>query len=504
MTQGNISQSQYVAITSGVGGASAATEKELIARCLSNNPKLGADTVWEFDLNGVGSFFGPETPEYKYASKYFGFISKSIRQPKKIGFYRSTLTALAPFIYPTQKVAPLGDLKNITDGSFSLSLGGLTYEITELDFSTAADYAGVAEAIQTKIQAQTEGGALWTGATVTFNQVDTTISLVAGEAGEAIIVAPTAAATGTDITGLLGWASNKSPIVSQGKNAESMTEILAKSLNLSNNFGSFVPLIDLSTEQIVEAAEYTHAQNVQFQYIQRVLPDQVDELQSKVSGFSGVALVYDLYDDNSYPHALAAAIWAAADYNAVNGAPGAEFQKDDTIPASVFDDATYTKLVSLGVNFIGRTQQAGQPISFYQPGYLQGAIEDQGVYMNEVWLKDKVATAVLNTQMAIEKWPAGEDGLTLFDNITQPIRSLAKTNGVVEIGKPLTDTQKVYISQLTGDNKAWQQVQSQGDHITSEIVVKNINKKTVYVLEYTYVYAKGDQVRKVEGRQILI
>ena len=49
MTQGNISQSQYVAITSGVGGASAATEKELIARCLSNNPKLGADTVWEFD-----------------------------------------------------------------------------------------------------------------------------------------------------------------------------------------------------------------------------------------------------------------------------------------------------------------------------------------------------------------------------------------------------------------------------------------------------------------------
>ena len=327
---------------------------------------------------------------------------------------------------------------------------------------------------------------------------------MAGETGEAIIVAPTAAATGTDITGLLGWASNKSPIVSQGKNAESMTEILAKSLNLSNNFGSFVPLIDLSTEQIVEAAEYTHAQNVQFQYIQRVLPDQVDELQSKVSGFSGVALVYDLYDDNSYPHALAAAIWAAADYNAVNGAPGAEFQKDDTIPASVFDDATYTKLVSLGVNFIGRTQQAGQPISFYQPGYLQGAIEDQGVYMNEVWLKDKVATAVLNTQMAIEKWPAGEDGLTLFDNITQPIRSLAKTNGVVEIGKPLTDTQKVYISQLTGDNKAWQQVQNQGDHITSEIVVKNINRKTVYVLEYTYVYAKGDQVRKVEGRQILI
>lgn len=503
-TQGNISQSQYVAITSGVGGASAATEKELIARCLSDNQKLGTDTVWEFDLDGVGAFFGTESTEYKYASKYFGFISKSIRQPRKISFYRSTLSAVAPFIYPTQKVAPLGELKDITDGSFSLSLGGLTYDITELDFSTVADYAGVAQAIQAKIQAQTEGGELWTSATVTFNPADTTISFQAGEAGAAIVVAPTAAATGTDITGLLGWAANKKPIVSQGKNAETITEILAKSVNLSDNFGSFVPLVDLTTDQIKAAAEYTKAQNVQFQYVQRVTADNYAEVQAAVVGLDGVALVYDAYEDNSYPHALVAAIWAAADYNAVNGAPGAEFQKDESIPASVFDDAKYKELVAIAVNFVGRTQKSGQPIVFYQPGYLQGSIEDQGVYMNEVWLKDKVVTAVFNTQLSLEKWPTGEDGLTIFDAIVQPIRDLAKTNGVVETGKPLTDTQKVYITQLTGDNKAWQQVQTQGDYIAREIVVSNSDGKTVYVLEYTYIYAKGDQVRKVEGRHILI
>ena len=94
--------------------------------------------------------------------------------------------------------------------------------------------------------------------------------------------------------------------------------------------------------------------------------------------------------------------------------------------------------------------------------------------------------------------------MTIFDAIVQPIRDLAKSNGVVEVGKPLTDAQKVYITQLTGDNKAWQQVQTQGDYIARGIVVSNSEGKTVYVLEYTSIYAKGDQVRKVEGRHILI
>lgn len=504
-TNGNISQSQYVAIASGVGGASAATEKELIARLVSANPKVPTNTVLGFgDIDTFGAFFGTDSPEYAYASRYFGFISKSIRKPSKISVFRSTLNAVAPFIYPSQKVAALGTLKDVTNGAFVLSMGGLTYTISGLDFSTAADYASVASIIQTAIRANTEGGELWTGASVAFHAQDGVISLTGGTAGEAIIVAPSAAETGTDITPLLGWNTASSPIVSQGVSAQSVTDLMAKNLNLSNNFGTFLFLEDLTTAQITEAAQYTHAQNVQFRYVQRVVPSNYMEIQQAVAGFSGVSLVFDLYDDNSYPHALSAAIWAAANYNAVNGAPGAEFQKDESIAPSVFDDETYKKLTGLKINFIGRTQQAGQPISFYQPGYLQGAVEDEGVFMNEVWLKDKIVTAVLNTQLALEKWPTGEDGLTLFDTITEPIRSLAKTNGVVTVGKTLTDTQKVYITQQTGDAKAWQQVQTQGDYITRWISPKQVNGTTVYVLYYCYIYSKGDQVRKIEGSDILI
>ena len=71
-TQGNISQSQYVAITSGVGGASAATEKELIARLVTDNEKVPSNTVLEFEgIDAVGAYFGTTSDEYKYAAVYF-------------------------------------------------------------------------------------------------------------------------------------------------------------------------------------------------------------------------------------------------------------------------------------------------------------------------------------------------------------------------------------------------------------------------------------------------
>ncbi|MBR2504818.1 MAG: DUF3383 family protein [Elusimicrobiaceae bacterium] len=504
-TQGNISQSQYVAITSGVGGASAATEKELIARLVTDNQKAPSHTILEFEGNdAVGAYFGTTSEEYKFSSAYFGFISKSVRRPRKISFVRSTLEGLAPSIYPTKSAAPLATLKAITNGSLSLSIGGLTYDVTGLDFSSATNYSDVASALQTAIRANTEGGEQWTSATVSYNTFGNVFTLTGGAVGNAIILAATNASTGTDVSGLLGWNAASSPILSNGVNVQTVSELLAETLNLSNNFASLVFLLDLTTEQITEAAQYTHNANVQFKYIQRVTPDNYAEVQAAVSGFSGVCLAYDIYEDNSQIATLPAAIWAAADYNAVNGAPGAEFQKNAQIAPSVFTDALYTTLTAARVNFMGRTQQAGQPISFYQPGFLQGDILDEGVFMNEVWLKDKFVTACLNTQLALEKWPTGDDGLTIFDNITTPIRSLAKTNGVVAIGKTLTDTQKAYITQLTNDSQAWQQVQNQGDYMYRYISTQTSNGNTSYVLKYMYIYSKGDQIRKIEGSHILI
>jgi transposase len=71
-------------------------------------------------------------------------------------------------------------------------------------------------------------------------------------------------------------------------------------------------------------------------------------------------------------------------------------------------------------------------------------------------------------------------------------------------GKELTNTQKAYITQITGDNTAWQRVQLNGYVLTVELSQQVINGATKYIAEYTLVYSKGDSIRKVEGRHILI
>ena len=97
-----ISQSRYVLITSGVGGAAAAGRRELIARLMTTNTKAPTKGVLEFGggaaaaLKNVGIHFGTSSAEYAFAAKYFGWVSKDARQADKISFARYTPTATEP------------------------------------------------------------------------------------------------------------------------------------------------------------------------------------------------------------------------------------------------------------------------------------------------------------------------------------------------------------------------------------------------------------------------
>ena len=60
-----ISQKRYVDITSGVGGAAVASERELIARLITTNQLAPMGSVMEFtSLDNVGIHFGTGSAEY--------------------------------------------------------------------------------------------------------------------------------------------------------------------------------------------------------------------------------------------------------------------------------------------------------------------------------------------------------------------------------------------------------------------------------------------------------
>jgi len=64
---------------------------------------------------------------------------------------------------------------------------------------------------------------------------------------------------------------------------------------------------------------------------------------------------------------------------------------------------------------------------------------------------------------------------------------------------------RLYVTDLTGDELAWHQVQNVGYWITC-IIAQDVTTdgRTEYKAVYTLIYAKDDAIRKVEGIHVLI
>lgn len=503
-----ISQSKYVAITSGIGGVSAASRKDLGLRLFTTNVLFPNNTILEFtSAADVANYAGSSSVEAKIAAAYFGWVSKSVNSPKKISFMGSNLSATAPTLRSTQILSALTAFTAITAGSMIISMGGTSYTVSGLDFSSATSYADVASAIETAINGNTSGGTLYTAATVTFNSSTSSFILTGGDSGEAVMAYATAAASGTDISGLVGWSEATNPIVSNGTDATSLTDILNTSIELSDNFASyaFISIAPTAT-QINEIGAWNDTQNFQFMYCGDVGSSDYSTIIAAAAQHQGMAINYNTFLGNSDylpAYLMPATILAATNYNNINGTVNYMYQQFPNQTIGVDTNSLASTLDALFINYNGQTQKAGTKLEFYQDGYLADGT-DIAVYANEIWLKDAMKTELLNLEIAVEKIPANIDGLAQIEAILQGVITEALNNGTIMPGKTLNNVQKAYITQLTGDNKAWQTVELNGYVLKVELSQSVVNGATKYIANYTLIYSKGDSIRKVEGRHILI
>lgn len=502
----SISQSKYILITSGVGGVAVAGQRELIARLMTNNELAPVGAIMEFGggadaaLANVGSYFGTTSEEYKFAAKYFSFVSKKVRKAKKISFARYTPAAVAPMLISMITIPALSAFTAVTNGSMVINMGGTSFNIVNLDLSGATDLSTVATDIQNAIQANTAGGELWTAATVTF--ANNRFTLTGGETGATAMAVATSTGTGVDISNLVGWGLASSPVVSDGAEAETLTSALDRIANTSNNFFSFDFIPVLTNDEIAEVSTWTDVQNVKYMFSHAVNMNDYVTVQQEVAGKSGTGLTLDKFTD--YANYMPMAVIAAIDYTKPNAAVNMMFQRFDADNASVTDDTLSNTMDALLINYLGETQQAGQPIKFYQRGVLQGSISDMAVFANEAWLKDAFTVEFFNLLLALDQIPANSSGAASARGVMIDVLTLAKTNGVVSIDKPLTSVQKAYITSVTDDPDAWREVQANGYWLYVTVESYQNNGITEYKIDYVLIYGKGDSIRKVEGSDILI
>jgi hypothetical protein len=310
-----ISITNYVDITSGVGGASIVVTRSLVARLFTANPLLPPQTVVSFDNAAeVASYFGFQSEEYLRAVFYFSWISKNQTQPQSIQFARWVQTAVAPVIIPLQNNGSLlANWTSISSGSFILTMGGFTFTLSGLNFTGAGSLAAVATIIENAIQAESGGGAMWTSATVTyqssFDGINYSGFFLTGGANGSVSnpINVVVGGGGTDITGigLLGWLPESSningnflagAIWSTGSAVETITQTLINSSDASNNFGSFAFLtnLNITLQNVYDAAIWNQTQNVVYMFSVAVLPSNVNTWTSTtppgVGAIEGVGL----------------------------------------------------------------------------------------------------------------------------------------------------------------------------------------------------------------------
>lgn len=284
---------------------------------------------------------------------------------------------------------------------------------------------------------------------------------------------------------------------------KTVADVLEESFNKSNNFGTIKFLDELSAEDAAMAAEWVQNKNVQNMLLLTATDADYESLQAALEGFNGTAIIYQKTAAD-LDWVLPAAIMASTDYTKQNAAPNYMYKQLSGLTPSVTTDSLYNTLTAKKINFYGATQQTGREIAFFQEGVLQGDISDMGVYANEIWLKDAFATAFLNHQLSVDKWPANAAGEATGEALASNVIEQAIYNGTISLNKTLTNIQKAYVADITGDSNAWFTLQNKGYIFIGKMVNATANGAEVWKYEYTLIYCKGDSVRKVEGYHTLI
>lgn len=498
-----ISLTRYVDITSGVGAGNDVATRQLIGRFFTENPLVPTGSfVTMTSADEVNDYFGSFSEEFGRAAFYFGWISKNITNPPAMSFARWANVATAPQIFGSKGAQSVASWTSITTGSFTLQLGATTHTLSTMDFSAAASLSDVAAVVQAKIRTQT--GSMWTAATVVWDSTRQSFDFTGGLTGAAVVVV-TPGGGGNDIASQLGWLADDT-ILSDGAAAQSITDVLSESAGADNNFGSFAFMPTLTLDQVVEGATWNQTLDNEFLYSVRVAVADASDWSSALLLIGGITLTLASPVQDEFPEQVPMMIEAATDYTARNSVQNYMFQIFDLTP-SVTTDASADMYDELRINYYGQTQTAGQLIQFYQRGLMMGQSTDpldQNVYVNEIWLKDASAAAIMTILLSLTEIPANAAGRAQLLVILQSVIDQALLNGTIEAGKFLTPAQKLFIGSITGNPLAWLQVQNNGYWVDARIVSEVIDSVTQYKAVYTLIYGKNDVIRKVEGRDILI
>lgn len=270
-------------------------------------------------------------------------------------------------------------------------------------------------------------------------------------------------ATGTLSAGLR-FTSATGAVFSQGAAAATPNGAMNDITDVTQNWATFLTVFEPATDVMMDFAAWVQTTNDRYAYIgwysdaaplAGPAPASFPGLVV-AANMSGVVPIYEPATDagNGRKAALIAGIAASTDYEQANGSLAYAYKGQGGLVADITDATQALNLEANGSNFYGAYATANQRFTFLQRGVMPGPWKFINQYIDQIWLNNDLQLALMLLMVSIRKLPYNTTG---YNNIRSamldPVQQ-ALTNGVIQPGVQLSNSQRAQVNTDAGLNIA--------------------------------------------------
>ena len=319
----------------------------------------------------------------------------------------------------------------ISTGSMDITIDGNVVELSDLDFTAATDIDGIASVITTALSTAGSCEVYHGNLLIRSSQTGST----------ATISYASAAASGTDVSTLLGLTEATGAFAADGYTAGSIAEELSAIVQAATDAGTFLYgwVLDAEyrdTSDQAEAAAWVNSRS--YRACGAFCSNNANAYNPAVTTNNGVkameagyAGVNYTYDDNQqvYPELSYLANFLAVDYNGTNTTISGKFKDAEGISAVNFPDieTNVATLKSRRINTL--TGIVGQTIKYFREGVQSSSAWSTDGWVNVCNFIAELEINVLNVFLRNPKISYTTDGQNLLLSAVAKTCNKYKQNG---------------------------------------------------------------------------
>lgn len=407
----------------------------------------------------VADYFGAESAEAVFAQQYFTGLTNQQKAPSALIIGRRIDEDAAAWIHGAKAGVLLADLKKIKNGAVTITVNGAEKAAANIDLSAATSLSQAAETIATAI----------TGVTGTYDSNTDTFTFTTETKGaNATVTFAGKPAAGTDLGALLKLTEAAGAVLSQGAKAQTESETLDAVVAVTANFSQFTTLWEITDK--AEAAAYSAWADVDDDFVY-VFWSSDERMTDQLTQSSTIAAALEdkynctlmLFAKSAKTAAFAIAYPATIKWDQPQGMKVLFAKSASGLETSVTSKAQATALDELRVSYIGQFATRNDEFQFANRGAL--ASDLYGFYdtlIGSIWLRSKIQTAIMNGFASVNRVPYNERGYTILRSwITDPLNQ-ALSNGAIDSGLVLSESQRSQIIQETGTDESANDIESVG------------------------------------------